>query len=245
MLIDAHAHIDVKDFDNDRDEVLKKCNIIVVNAGVDLESDLKSIELEKKYKNVIAAIGFHPEFVKDKIAEADKCLELAKEAKIISEIGLDYFWIKDEELRKKEKEILSKFLEIAEKDRKPVVLHVRGGFSDLISILPSYKVKFAIHAFEGSVKNAKKVIDLGGFISIPPIIVRDKNRQEVVKNVDIQYLLTETDSPFMGPEKMKRNEPCNVEITIEKIAELKKMQKEEVEEKILNNFIKFTGFSLQ
>jgi len=245
MLIDAHAHIDVKDFDNDRDEVLKKCNIIVVNAGVDLESNLKSFELEKKYKNVIAAVGFHPEFVKDKITEVDKCLELAKNAKIISEIGLDYFWIKEEELRKRQKEILSKFLEIAEKDGKPVLLHVRGGFSDLISILSSYKVKFAIHAFEGSVKNAKKVIDLGGFISIPPIIVRDKNRQEIVKNVDIQYLLTETDSPFMGPEKMKRNEPCNVRMAIEKIAELKKMQKEEVEEKILNNFIKFTGLSLQ
>jgi len=245
MLIDAHAHIDVKDFDNDREEILKKCNIVVVNAGVDLESNLKSLELEKKYSNVIAAIGFHPEFIKDKISEVDKCLELTKKARLISEIGLDYFWVKEEELRKKQKEVLSKFLEIAEKDRKPTLIHVRGGFSDLISLLSSYKVKFAIHGFEGSIKNANKVTDLSGLISIPPILVRDKNRQEVVKNVDIQYLLTETDSPFMGPEKMKRNEPCNVKLTIEKIAELKGMEKEEVEEKILNNFTLFSGVLLQ
>ena len=245
MLIDAHSHIDVKDFDNDREEVLKKCDIVVVNAGVDLESNLKSLELEKKYSNVIAAIGFHPEFIKDKIDEVDKCLELTKKARIISEIGLDYFWVKEEESRKKQKEILSKFLEIAEKDRKPALIHLRGGFSDLISIISSYKVKFAIHAFEGSIKNANKVIDLGGLISIPPILVRDKNRQEVVKNIDIQYLLTETDSPFMGPEKMKRNEPCNVRFTIEKIAELKKMQEEEVEEVILNNFIRFSDIPFQ
>jgi len=245
MLVDAHAHIDVKDFDNDREEVLKKCNIVVVNAGVDLESNLKSLGLEKKYSNVIAAIGFHPEFIKDKFSEVDKCLELTQKARIISEIGLDYFWIKEEELRKKQKEVLSKFLEIAEKDRKPTLIHVRGGFSDLISLLSSYKVKFAIHGFEGSLKNANKVIDLGGLISIPPILVRDKNRQEVVKNVDIQYLLTETDSPFMGPEKMKRNEPCNVKFTIEKIAELKGMGKKEVEEKILDNFTLFSGVLLQ
>ena len=245
MLVDAHAHIDVKDFDNDREEILKKCNIIVVNAGVDLESNLRSLELEKKYNNVIAAVGFHPEFIKDKSNEIDKCLELTKKGKIISEIGLDYYWIKEEELRKKQKEVLSKFLEIAEKDKKPTLIHVRGGFSDLISILPSYKVKFAIHAFEGSVKNANKVIELGGLISIPPILVRDKSRQEVVKNIDIQYLLTETDSPFMGPEKMRRNEPCNVRFTIEKIAELKKMQKEEVEDTILNNFIKFSNIILK
>jgi len=245
MLVDAHAHIDVKDFDNDREEVLEKCNIVVVNAGVDLESNLKSLELEKKYSNVIAAVGFHPEFIKDKINEVDKCLQLTREVRIISEIGLDYFWIKEEELRRKQKEVLSEFLEIAEKERKATLIHVRGGFSDLISMLTSYKVKFAIHGFEGSIKSANKVIDLGGLISIPPILIRDKNRQEVVKNVDIQYLLTETDSPFMGPERMKRNEPCNVKLTIEKIAELKGMEKEEVEEKILNNFILFSGVLLQ
>ncbi|MBB5253367.1 TatD family hydrolase [Sulfurisphaera ohwakuensis] len=238
MLVDAHAHIDVKDFDKDRDQILKKCNIIVVNAGVDLESNLKSLELEKKYSNVIAAVGFHPEFVKDKINELDKCLELVEKARIISEVGLDYFWVKEDELRKKEIEILSRFLEIGEKEQKPLIIHVRGGFNDLVTILSSYKVKFVIHAFEGSIKNAKRVIELGGLISMPPILLRDKTRQEIIKNVDLEYILTETDSPFMAHEKMIRNEPCNVQLTIEKIAELKNIDIQEVEKKIENNFKK-------
>ncbi|BAB67148.1 TatD family hydrolase [Sulfurisphaera tokodaii] len=238
MLVDAHAHIDIKDFDKDRDQILKKCNIIVVNAGVDLESNLKSLELEKKYSNVIAAVGFHPEFVKNKINELDKCLELVEKARIISEVGLDYFWIKEDELRKKEIEILSRFLEIGEKEQKPLIIHVRGGFNDLVTILSSYKVKFVIHAFEGSIKNAKRVIELGGLISMPPILLRDKTRQEIIKNVDLEYILTETDSPFMAHEKMIRNEPCNVQLTIEKIAELKNIDIQEVEKKIENNFKK-------
>lgn len=239
MLIDIHAHIDIKDFDNDRDQVLTKCNIIVVNAGVDLESNLKSLELEKKYNNVIAAVGFHPEFIKDKINEVEKCLELVDKAKIISEVGLDYFWIKDNELRKKQIDVLSLFLEKGEKNKKPLIIHVRGGFNDLVNLLASYKVKFAIHGFEGSVKNAKKVIELGGFISVPPILLRDKQRQEIVKQVDLDYILTETDSPFMGHEKMIRNEPCNVRLTIGKISEIKNITEEEVEKKIENNFKKF------
>ncbi|BFH72455.1 TatD family hydrolase [Sulfurisphaera javensis] len=238
MLIDVHAHIDTKEFDKDRDEIVRKCNILIVNAGVDLESNLKSLDLEKKYNNVIAAVGFHPEFIKDKINEVEKCLQLTKNAKIISEVGIDYYWIKEEEYRKKQIEILAKFLEIGEKDQKPVIIHVRGGLSDLINLIESFKVKFVIHAFEGSIKNAKKIIDLGGYISVPPILLRDKQRQEIVKNIDLEYILTETDSPFMAHEKMIRNEPCNVKLTIEKLAELKKMNKEEIEKKIEDNFKK-------
>ena len=238
MYIDAHAHIDTKDFDQDRDTIVNECEIVIVNAGVDLESNLKSLELEKKYKNVIAAVGFHPEFIKDKENEIDKCLELTKEAKIISEIGLDYYWIKDEELRKKQREVLSLFLEKAEKDKKTAIIHVRGGMKDLLSILPSFKINFVIHAFEGSVKDANKIIDMGGLISFPPVLIRDKFRQEIVKHIDLDYIMTETDSPFLGPEKYSRNKPCNVALTVKKISELKKIDEKEVIEKIEKNFKK-------
>ncbi|MBP1358020.1 MAG: TatD family hydrolase, partial [Sulfolobus sp.] len=108
--------------------------------------------------------------------------------------------------------------------------------TDLLQLLQSFKIKFAIHGFEGSVKNAIKVVDLGGFISVPPILLRDRNRQDIVKHIDLEYLLTETDSPFMSAEKLVRNEPCNVRLTIQKIAELKRTSNCEVEKKIENNF---------
>ena len=126
MYVDSHAHIDTKEFDNDRDYIVNECEIIIVNAGIDIESNIKSLTLEKKYKNVIAAVGFHPEFVKDHLEQVEKCLELVDKAKIVSEIGLDYFWIKEQELRRKQIEILSLFLNKAEKQRKPAIIHVRG-----------------------------------------------------------------------------------------------------------------------
>ncbi|MFP3064564.1 MAG: TatD family hydrolase [Sulfolobus sp.] len=238
MYVDSHAHIDTKEFDNDRDYIVNECEIIIVNAGIDIESNIKSLTLEKKYKNVIAAVGFHPEFVKDHLEQVEKCLELVDKAKIVSEIGLDYFWIKEQELRRKQIEILSLFLNKAEKQRKPAIIHVRGGMNDFLNMISSYKVKFVIHAFEGNVKTANKVIELGGMVSIPPVLVRDKQRQEVVKNIDLDYILTETDSPFLGPEKMSRNKPCNVVYTIRKISELKGVDEKEVIKKIEDNFKK-------
>jgi len=237
-LIDVHAHIDVKDFDIDRDIVVSRCDIIIVNAGVDKLSNIKTLELASKYKNVIPAIGFHPEFVEKAENELEDCLKLVERAKIISEVGLDYYWIKNEELRKKQKEILQLFLDIAEKFKKPVILHNRGSIRDLIQILSSYKVKFVIHAYEGSVKDALRIVDMNGFISLPPVIVRDKYRLNVAKEIPIENILTETDSPFLGPEKGKRNEPCNVILVIKKLAEIKNIDEKEVINIIENNFKK-------
>ncbi|QGA55121.1 TatD family deoxyribonuclease [Sulfolobus sp. E5-1-F] len=238
MLVDSHAHIDVEDFDMDRDFIVNECRILIVNAGVDLKSNLKTLELAKKYSNIIPAIGFHPEFVKDKINELDKCIELVRYANIISEVGLDYFWIKENELRRKQIDILERFLQIAEREEKPIIIHIRGGMKDFLEIITSFKkVKFVIHSFEGSVKIANKIIELGGLISIPPIIVRDKDRQMVVKEIPLDFILTETDSPFMGPEKMSRNKPCNVKVVIKQISQLKRVEEKEVEEKIYKNFL--------
>ncbi len=245
MLVDCHAHIDTDDFEKDRDEVVKKCNIIIVNAGVDYNSSLKSMDLASKYTNVIPAVGLHPEFIREKEKELPLILELISKVKIISEVGLDYYWVKDDSLRKKQIEVLQKFFEIGEKEGKPLIVHVRGGMKDLLQIIPSYKLKLVVHAFEGSVKDAKRIIDYGGYISIPPIVVRDKQRQEIAKNVELSNLLTETDSPFMGAKKGERNEPCNVKLAVQKIAELKGISTEEVENAIYNNFIRLLNFQIR
>jgi len=237
VLTDIHAHLHTKDFDLDRDKVINKCEIVIVEAGVDLESDLKVLELSRKYSNILPSIGFHPEYI-EKSEEVEKILKLLDQAKAISEVGLDYYWIKDQNLKKKEIEILKIFLEEGEKRKLPIIIHSRGGNKDLINLLPSYKIKFVLHAYEGSTKDAQKFIDMGGYISIPPILLRDKNRQEIVKCVPLESIVTETDSPFMGYEKNQRNEPCNVSFTIKKISEIKKIEEKEIEKKIEENFKK-------
>ncbi|BDC19036.1 TatD family hydrolase [Acidianus sp. HS-5] len=239
MLVDIHAHLESQELKSRIDEILSKCEIKIINAGVNLDTNLQTLELARKYKNIIyPAIGFHPEYVEKANEELNNILPLTDEAIAISEIGLDYYWIKDEKLRKKEIEVLSTFLEIAEKSNKPVILHIRGGMTEFLQLIPSYRLTFIIHAFEGSIKIAKRILDLGGYISFPPIIVRDKLRREVAKEVPLDRLFTETDSPFLAPEKGKINEPCNVRITIDELSIIKGVDKEEIEKKIEENFYK-------
>ncbi|PVU73565.1 hydrolase TatD [Sulfolobales archaeon SCGC AB-777_J03] len=242
MLFDGHAHIDSEEFKGKVEDVINECNIIVFNASVDFDSSIKTLELASRVDNLFPALGFHPEFVK-KSDEVPKVLDLLDFALEVSEVGLDYYWIKDRNLMMKEIKILKNFLEQAEKRNLPVVLHSRGGNRDLLDLLPSYKVRFAIHAFEGSTKHARAFVDLGGYISVPPILVRDKVRAEAVKAVDLAYLLTETDSPFMGSEKGEVNRPCNVIKAIQKIAEIKGMKTEDVEAEIEKNAKRFLGVS--
>lgn len=240
MLLDAHAHIDVKEFDSDRDQVLSRCEILIVNAGVDLTTNLTTLELSKRYRNVIPAIGFHPEFIERVEQELEQIKALVNIAPIISEVGLDYFWIKDETLRKKQREVLEIFMQLGQAQNKPLIIHSRGGLREILDLVPSYGVRFAIHGYEGSVRDALRIVELGGFVSFPPIIVRDKGRREIAKHVHEDHILTETDSPFMGPDK-SRNEPCNVRITIETLTEIRKAKREEIEEKIMNNFRRLLG----
>ncbi len=237
MLFDGHAHLDSEQFRGKVRDVASECNVLIVNASVDLRSSLDTLRLASELDNVFPAIGFHPEFV-EKSQEVPQVLSLVEYAVEVSEVGLDYYWIKDDVLKKKEIEILSAFLERAERLSLPVVIHSRGGNKDLLNILPSYRITFAIHAFEGSLKHANAFVDLGGFISFPPIIVRDKSRAEIARNIDLSHILTETDSPFMGAEKGEINRPCNVVKAVRKIAELRGLSVEEVEAKIEQNALR-------
>ncbi|MCH1770697.1 MULTISPECIES: TatD family hydrolase [Metallosphaera] len=240
MLLDAHAHVDVREFDSDRDLVLSRCDILVVNAGVDLATDLATLELARRYRNVVPAVGFHPEFIEKVDQELEQVRKLVELAPIISEVGLDYFWIKDEELRKKQKQVLEVFMELGQAQDKPLIIHSRGGLREILDLVSSYRVRFAIHGYEGSMRDASRIVELGGFLSFPPIIVRDKGRREIARVVHEDHILTETDSPFMGPDR-SRNEPCNVRITVNTLAEIRKMGKDELEEKIMNNFRRLLG----
>ena len=126
MLFDGHAHIDSEEFKGKVEDVVNECNVIVFNASVDFDSSIKTLELASRIDNLFPALGFHPEFV-EKSDEVPKVLDLLDFALEVSEVGLDYYWIKDKNLIMKEIEILKNFLEQAEKRNLPVVLHSRGG----------------------------------------------------------------------------------------------------------------------
>lgn len=235
-IIDSHVHLNLEQFDSDREEVFKRIeeNLdFVVNIGFDLESSEKSVEYADKYPFIYAVIGFHPDEIEGYSDEAEKRLEeLAKNPKVlaIGEIGLDYHWMtrpKEEQFK-----IFRKQLELARRVNKPVVIHTREAMEDTINILNEYpNIKGILHCYPGSVESAKKMIDrfylgIGGVLTFK----NAKKLVEVVKQIPIENLVIETDCPYMAPTPYRgqRNEPIYTEEVAKKIAELKNMSYDDV-----------------
>lgn len=246
MLVDVHCHLQFPQFDADRKEVIARCKdssvIAVITSGTDHINNVKALELSKECGIVKASIGLYPDdIVALSEEEIEKELRFIAENKdsiiAVGEIGLDYKNTKDIAAREKQKKYFKKLLELAEKLNKPVVLHTRDAESDVVSILESTKLKNVVfHCFTGNYKLVKKIADHGWYFSIPPVILRSLHFQGMVKSVPITQLLTETDSPYLAPPPKQRNEPSFVACTIDKIAEIKNMSKDEVIRNIFANF---------
>lgn len=230
-MIDTHCHLE--DFEN-VDEVIKKMdNHIIIVSGTNDETNLNVIKLCNKYENVYGTIGIHPEDI-DKVSENSfKILEdniTNKKIVGIGEIGLDYYWNKEN--KEEQKELLIKQLDLAQKYNKCVLIHSRDAINDTYEILKNYKIKMDIHCFSGSLEMANKFIELGAVLGIGGVVTfkNSKKLQEVVTNVDLKHLVLETDSPYLAPEPLRgtKNEPYNVYYVAKKIAELKGITIDEV-----------------
>jgi TatD DNase family protein len=241
LLIDVHCHIDDESFEYDRDQVIERAkDIIILNAGVDPASNRKTLEIAGKYSNVRACLGLHPEFIAkfgdDLIANEIKWIrEHEKQIVAISEIGLDYYWIRDENQRIRQKRLFRTMLQLAEELRLPVIIHSREAASDTMAILVDFhRLKVILHGFS-------ELDNRGYLVSVAPNIYRNKAKQRQVKELPLTELLTETDSPLLGIVPKERNEPANVVKVIEKIAELKNVRNEDVEDRISENASQFFG----
>lgn len=246
MIFDSHAHYDDSQFNEDRDLVLKEIQekgvIGVLNCGSDLKSLGATMEMVKKYDFIFGAVGIHPEYA-NVVDEAliEKLKELCKSPKIkaIGEIGLDYYW-EENPPREVQKEAFRKQMQLARELNLPVVIHDREAHQDTLQIMKEFSdVKGVVHCFSGSVEFAKECLKLGYYIGITGVVTfkNAKVIKEVVKAVPIDKLLVETDCPYMAPTPFrgKRNQSDYIEYVIEEIANLKNINKEEVEEKMVKN----------
>ena len=245
MLVDVHAHLNFRDYNKDRDKVIKraeKLNMTIIDSGTELKDNKKSLELSKKYSIVKSSFGLYPLYgIKLNEKQLNEELNFIKENKnniiAIGEIGLDKSINKPN--LKKQIEIFKKVLTLAEKLKKPVIIHSRKAEEECINILETFKLKnIDMHCFGGNFKLVKKIQDNGWFFSIPTNIVRLLHFQQIVEQTSMSQLLTETDSPYLSPYKDKRNEPSFVVETIKKISEIKRLNKEEVKKLIYMNFQK-------
>lgn len=243
MLIDTHSHLQFDAYDGDREEVIKRtlaAGITCINVGCALASSKTAVELAEKYKGFFAAIGLHPTDV-DEEFESQGYRELAKSKKVVAigEIGLDYFRPPFD--KEKQKDIFLQQLDLAKELNLPVIIHCRAAHEDVLEILKSYVINHksargVVHCFTGTLEEAQKYVAMGFHLGMNGIMFKFP-LDEVIKNIGLEYMLLETDCPYLTPPAApsKRNEPLFMSYTIQKIAELKNITAEEISQKITEN----------
>jgi len=233
-MIDTHSHI-YKEYYNNIEQIIKNMNDnIIIVSGTNHENNKEILELSKKYNNIYVTLGIHPEEVNNyNQSHLNYIEEHINDKKVvgIGEIGLDYYYTKEN--KEKQKELFIKQLDLAQKYNKPVVIHTRESINDTIEIIKNYKeLKKDIHCYSGSIESAQELIKINCKLGIGGVLTfkNAKKLQEVIKKIDINYLLLETDSPYLTPEPFrgKQNEPYNIIYVAKKISEIKEMPLEQV-----------------
>ena len=236
-MIDTHAHLDML---KNKDDLIQSVNKLeyIITIGCDIEEIYKAVDIANKYNNVYASIGFHPYDVKDlDIKEINKLKSLAQENKkvvALGEMGLDYY--RDITPKKKQWKFFEKQIELAQELDLPMVVHSRSANEDTVRILKSYapyKKSGVLHCFGGTLKMMEKCLELGFYISFAGNITYPKANElrEVLKNVPLDKLLLETDSPFLSPQKKrgKPNNPTYIFYTLEYVANFLNIDKYNLE----------------
>lgn len=252
MLFDTHAHYDDKKFDEDRDALLSSMKEngvgLVVNASFNVNSTKVAISLAEKHDFMYATAGIHPNNVDscdDETFAEIKRLAAHPRVKAIGEIGLDYYWEKvDHEVQK---EGFAKQIAIANELSLPFVIHCRDACKDTLDILKSeYKGGGALmHCFSESKETAKILLDMGLKFAIGGTVTFKNNVRtvEAVKYIPLEHLVLETDSPYLAPtpHRGERNSSLYIHYVAERIAEIKGISAEEVEEATTQNAKDFFG----
>jgi TatD DNase family protein len=261
MFVDSHAHIDGKEFDADRVEVVERARaagvrvILTVGTGDPHGGDLeRAVEVAEKFDGVYAAAGVHPHDAKlFDDAAAERVLKIVRSSSRVvawGEIGLDYHY--DNSPREAQREVFQRQLRLARGESLPVIIHSRDADEDTVEILESEWIGAAragvLHCFGGGLWMAERALALGFFISFAGNVTF-KNAEplrEVARKVPLDRLLVETDCPFLAPVPLRgrRNEPAFVVETARRLAELHATTLEEIGRTTSENFSKLFGMSL-
>jgi len=253
LLIDSHAHIDLPEFNKDRDQVMARARQqgvrVVINIGLDAESSRKALATAKKYDDVFQAVGFHPhEAARMKEGDLKSLAELTKDSRVVAigEIGLDFY--RNLSPRESQLEAFQKQLDLAGELGLPVVIHCRQAHEEVFDILkawvkdaPADVKRGVIHCFSGDIEMARRYIDLGFYISLAGSVTYPSAGElvEVARELPLDRLLLETDAPFLAPQahRGKRNEPSYIALTAEKVAQVRQVSTEVVADAAARNTI--------
>ncbi len=238
-MIDTHCHIDFRDFDHDREEIIVSASEFgvdrLINIGTDLHSSRRAFALANEYENIFCTVGVHPHDAKtlsDRFMVEMETMSANPKVVGIGEIGLDYF--RDLSPRDIQRDAFVKQLDLAVKLDQPVVIHVREAMDDALEIISDYagRLKGVFHCFPGTVAEANKVISHGFHVSVNGIMTyKNSKMADIGREIDLQSILIETDCPYLTPvpHRGKRNVPAYVKLVCAKLAELRQLDFDEVE----------------
>lgn len=240
MIFDTHAHYDDDAFDEDRDELLSgmaaKNVEYIVNVGASIESSKRSIALAEKYPFIYAAVGVHP----DEVGELDdekyeKLREWTTHEKVkaVGEIGLDYYW--DKEQHDLQKHWFMRQMELAHEVNLPIIVHSREAAKDTLDMIIAAKpldLSGIIHCYSYSVEQAREYLNMGYYIGIGGVLTfkNAKKLKEVAEYAPLSRIVLETDCPYLAPTpyRGKRNDSSKLSYVVEELAAIKQMPVEEV-----------------
>ncbi len=229
-MIDAHCHVDFKEYNKNREEVMQRAQKklrAIINSGASLGGNRRTLKLKDEYpKFLYPTLGFHP----DNAVKADsniieqalnEIITNVDKSVALGETGLDYHEIKSEENKKRQMNLFRRFIELAVEYEKPLVIHARDAELEALEMVKRYDIPQVIfHCYGGDTRIASAIVEEGHYISISTIISFSTHHQNLAHEIPLSNMLTETDSPYLSPFK-GRNEPVYVEEVVKKVAMVK------------------------
>jgi len=247
-LVDTHAHICDPVFDGDRAEVLRNAAAAglgaVIAVGENISDARKNMELAAAHPMLRPAAGLYPTIL-DPI-QADAMLAFIRKERsrlfAIGEVGIDFWIVKEDADKEIQADIFKRFIALSQELDLPLNVHSRSAGRHAVALLlECAAARVQMHAFDGKASAALPAVEAGYFFSIPPSVVRSRQKQKLVKSLPLSCILLETDSPVLGSEPKERNEPANVTTALKAIAELKNVTAEQVINAVAENTKRLYG----
>jgi len=261
-MIDAHCHLEQGIYHKDRDAIVQSCKAaglkaIVTSCAKPQDFGL-TMDIVKKHRDfVFPTVGIHPEFIKETTSkQVDELMDKIREKKSsiigIGEVGLDFYWIRQGVLQRKQKELFVSMIAFAKELKKPLVIHARDAYEDALRILENEDARrVQLHMF-GENGFVQRVIEDGYMVSMNAIVLKSKKHRKIVRDMPPEKLMLETDAPWLAPEgwspdgkPTNRNDPRAIRVIAEKIAEIKKIDFEEVWQQCGRNARDFFELSIR
>ncbi|WP_455367575.1 TatD family hydrolase [[Eubacterium] cellulosolvens] len=247
-MIDCHCHLEQSDYARDRETIVEKCrrdlNAVITSCGHPKDLDL-TLDLVNRFNRfVFATAAIHPQYAK-KFSEMeiksfiDNIKKNRRNIVGVGETGLDYYWIKEAKEREVQKKLFIQFISLSQELRLPLIIHSREAYEETLKVLEQedpYQV--VMHMF-GANQLTKKIIENDWYVSMNAIVLKSKKHKKVVRDMPLKRLLLETDAPWLAPEDFEstRNDSTAVKYVAGRIAEIKKIDIEEVDKVTSKNAI--------